>query len=286
MCKEHDVQERVFLVTGATSGIGLATASELARTGARVIAVGGRRTSVDKAEAAIRARAPEARLAMFSVELSDLDDVRRLAAEVLTRYDRLDVLLNVAGRALTGPDLSRDGVDPLFAANHLGPFLLTNLLLDRVRESGSGRVITVTSSRHRGIREVPWAYLEDRAGRPPADIYAVTKLLNVLFTAELARRVCGDGVVAIAADPGFVRTGLGRDATGLFRVFLRVAAPFQTAPEAAARHLVYLALAEEAKALNGRYLDQGKTVEPSPLAQDATAAARLWDLSAALTAGH
>lgn len=282
------MDERICLVTGATSGIGLATAARLAQCGVSVIAVGGSRTPREAAEATIRAHAPGARLEVLAVDLSDMTDVRRLADHVLTRYRRLDVLLNIAGRASAAPTSAVGEFDPILATNHLGPFLLTNLLLDLMKRSAPARIITVTSSMHRRVREIPWRDLQQgrSSRRTDMSMYTLSKLLNILFTSESSRRLRGDRVAAMAADPGFVRTRLDRDATGLFGLFLKVAGPFRSAPEAAALDLGRLALSADADEFNGRYVDQGKVVEPSRLAQDTASATRLWDLSAALTGIH
>src|SRR5262245_48784331 len=272
---------RTFVVTGASSGIGLAAAASLARSGEEVIAVGGQRSSIESAEATIRARAPSARLRTSTVDLADLADVRRLGADILARHDRIDGIVNAAGRASGGRPTTQ-GFELIFATNHLGPFLLTNILLDRLRASALARVVTLTSSFHRGVKNLPWEALERGVPPPGSDVYAETKVMNLLFTGELAKRLDQSGVIAIAFDPGFVRTNLGRDATGLFRLFLRLVRPFQADPETSGREAARLVMQGEA-GLNGALVVNGKQANPSQLARDEAAAARLWTLSAALT---
>jgi NAD(P)-dependent dehydrogenase (short-subunit alcohol dehydrogenase family) len=273
------VEAKTCLVTGATSGIGQATAARLAERGATVITVARDLARGEQAAAAIRARAPRARVEVLVADLSRLGQVRRLAAQVQDRYDRLDVLVNNAGVATFRPRLTPDGLGVTLATNHLGPFLLTNLLLDQLRRSAPARVVTVSSDRHTRQRSIPWDDLE-----PGHDCtYEASKLLNVLFTYELARRLAGTGVAANCLSPGFVRTELGREATGAFRVFLRLARPFQSSPEAGAATPVYLASSPAVAEVSGRYFEKCTQAESSALSRDPAAAERLWQLSTQLS---
>ena len=178
--------------------------------------------------------------------------------------------------SVTVPQLTPDGLGVTLATNHLGPFLLTNLLLDQLRHSAPARVITVASDQHTRQRSIPWEDLQ-----PGYDCtYKASKLLNILFTYELARRLAGTGVTANCLSPGFVRTNLGREATG---AFLRLARPFQTSSEAGAQTSVYLATSPAVAEVSGRYFEKCTPVEPSALSQDPAAAQRLWQLSTQLS---
>jgi retinol dehydrogenase 12 len=273
------VEGTTCLVTGATSGIGQATAARLAELGASVIAVARDRARGEQAAAEIRQRAPRARVEVLTADLSRLGQVRTLAAQVHDRHDRLDVLVNNAGVAKFRRELTPDGLGVTLATNHLGPFLLTNLLLDLLTKSAPARVVTVTSDRHTQQRSIPWDDLE-----PGHDCsYKASKLLNVLFTYELARRLAGTGVTANCLSPGFVRTGLGREATGPFRVFLRLTRPFQASPEAGAQTSVYLATSPQVAEVSGRYFEKCTQAESSALSRDPAAAERLWRLSTHLS---
>ena len=273
------VEGTTCLVTGATSGIGKATAVRLAELGATVITVARDRARGAQAANEIQHRAPRARVEVLTADLSRLGQVRRLAAQVRDRYDRLDVLVNNAGVAKSRRELTPDGLGGTLATNHLGPFLLTNLLLDQLKKSAPARVLAVSSDRHTQQRSIPWDDLE-----PGHDCsYEASKLLNILFTYQLARRLAGTGVTANCLSPGFVRTELGREATGAFRVFLRLARPFQTSPEAGAQTSVYLATSPQVAEVSGRYFEKCTQAESSALSQAPAPAQRLWQLSTQLS---
>ncbi len=263
------------LVTGATSGIGEAVATRLAATGARVVAVARDAARGADAAARIRSRVPAARIDPLTADLSVLARVRELAAQVRARYERLDVL--VLNAAVARPRLERtdDGFEVDFATNHLAPFLLTRSLRDLL----AGRIVVVSSSGHRHVKELDLDALPDGADFHHLRTYSATKLLNILFTAELSRRLGGSAVTANAADPGFARTGLGRDATGAFRLFLAAARPFQLSPDRAATTPVHLATSPAVAGVTGAYFEKCRPVEPSALARDRELAGRLWTLS-------
>jgi NAD(P)-dependent dehydrogenase (short-subunit alcohol dehydrogenase family) len=271
------------LITGATNGIGKATATRLAQMGAKILAVARARDRGEAAAADIRRHAPRAEVRVFVGDLSRLDDVRRLAAQVTERHGRLDALINNAGMVNFRGEITADGFDAAFATNHLGPFLLTNLLLPLLAGSSGGRVITVTSSGHRQVKAIPWADLPRGGGMTALQTYTTSKLLNVLFTHELARRLAGTRVSANCADPGFVRTELGRDATGPFRVFLRLTRPWQSSPATGAQTSVYLASAPEGAQVTAGYFSKSRQTKPSELSHNQEVAQRLWELSTKLS---
>ena len=241
--------EHVYVVTGATSGIGFATASALLPHG-RVVGV-----------ARSAARPLPDGVERLVGDVSDLSDVRRLAAEVRS-LGPITALVNNAGVAFGGEEL-------IFRTNHLGPFLLTSLLADRCE-----RVVFVSSSRHRQAGALDWAALA--AGRCG---YETSKLLNVMTVVELARR--HPELLANAADPGFVRSGLGRGATGAFRIMLLLTRPIQGTPERGARTSVHLATADVG---SGGYYANARAEPPAAIALDEAADARLWELSERLIA--
>lgn len=267
------------LVTGATSGIGKETALRLALLGATVVIVARDASRGAAAEAEITSRGRLAKVEVMTADLSSLAQVRRLAGDVLGRHGRLDVLVNNAGVISPRRQLTADGLETTFATNHLGPFLLTSLLRGLLERSAPARVVTVSSAAHKQVRAIPWDDLPRGAQSGQAQAYPVSKVLNILFTAELARRLAGTGVTANCLHPGFVRTSLGRDVTGVLGTVLPMILRFRPGPEAGARTSVYLASSPEVADVTGGYFVNCKPAEPSALAKDTQAAARLWALS-------
>jgi NAD(P)-dependent dehydrogenase (short-subunit alcohol dehydrogenase family) len=267
------------VMTGATRGIGRAAAIELARRGAELSLVG--RDAERVRETALQARAAGGGTVHEHVaDLARMDEVRRLAAVLLEIHPRIDVLANNAGAMFTSRHVTPDGFEQTFALNHLSPFLLTNLLLDRLTESGA-RVVTTASDAHMG-GELHLDDLQTEQGRfRPMRVYGTTKLCNVLFTRELQRRA--PGIAANCFHPGVIRTGFGKNDGLIARISLTIAGPFMRSPESGAGSLVWLALDPEAGELRGRYVEKQKPVAPSAQAQDDRLAAELWERSEELT---
>lgn len=274
---------KVCLVTGASGGIGKETARGLAHLGATVLLVARDRTRGETAAREIRQQAPAGTVELLVADLSSLADVRRLAARVLERQDRLDVLLNNAGVARFTRQTTADGLEATFATNYLGPFLLTNLLLDLLGRSAPARVVNVASDTHRRVRAIPWDDLQGARAYSGHAAYNLTKLLDILFTRQLAARLAGTAVTANCLHPGWpLRTALDREARGAFRLFSTLSKRFARSAEQGARTSIYLASSPEVATTSGRYFTDCRPAEPSTLARDATAADRLWRLSADL----
>lgn len=273
------------LVTGATGGIGLATAVALAGLGARVGVVGRDEKRTAAAVQAVLAVPGSGGADGFLADFSDQREVRALAAEVLAAHPRLDVLVNNAGGYWSDRHVSADGLEWTFAVNHLAPFLLTSLLEERLRESAPARIVTVASDAHRAGR-IEFDDLQAERGYAGMRAYAQSKLANILFTRELARRLSGSGVAAYSVHPGTVRTGFAReDASRLFRLVLRAGALLMKSPEQGAQTSVYAASSPELVGRTGEYLAKSRVAKPSARAQDDVAAARLWSVSEDLVAG-
>lgn len=263
---------RVCLITGATSGIGRAAALELGRLGATVVLTA---RSPERGEEVRRAiQEAGGRAEVIHADLSSLAEVRRAAEEFLRRFDRLDVLINNAGVYTDERTLSADGIELQLAVNHLAPFLLTNLLLPLLRRSAPSRVVTVSSEAHQGAR-MNWEDLTGERGYKGLRAYAQSKLANLLFTAELARRLEGSGVTANALHPGVVGTELLFGGYAL----LRLVRPFLRTPEKAARSIVHLAASPEVEGVSGRYYKDARPIRPSRQARDPGEARRLWEES-------
>jgi retinol dehydrogenase 12 len=276
------VPERVALVTGATAGIGLETAIGLARAGMRVI-VHGRDGA--RGEAARRAVAQHAGSEMVEAVVADfasLAQVRALAETVLSAHDRLDVLVNNAGLIAPRFRLSEDGYELTVAVNHLAPFLLTNLLLDRLRASAPSRVVTVASMAHRGARLdlKTWTGPQDWA---PLTAYGRSKLCNILFTRALAKRLEGSGVAATCLHPGIIGTKIGDRAGPVAGFGWRMIKPFLASVERGAATSIFLATVPDPTPFHGKYVIGRRPHQPDAPALDDTLAEALWAESARLT---
>lgn len=269
----------ICLVTGATSGIGEAIATRLAARGTHVLAVARNTTRGQAAVDRMRKRVPDACIDLLTADLAVMGQVRTLAEHVKATYERLDVLVLCAGVARPRRELTADGFEVDFAVNHLSPFLLTRLLSDQLRASAPARVVTVSSSAHQHVKELELDALVTGDHFHHLRTYSATKLLTLLFTGEVARRLAGSGVTANAADPGFVRTDLGRDATRAFGTFLKIVRPFQLSPEKGAATPVHLATSPDVIGTSGAYFTKCRPATPSALAQDQAIAHRLWVLS-------
>jgi NAD(P)-dependent dehydrogenase (short-subunit alcohol dehydrogenase family) len=275
------MQGQVCVVTGATSGIGKAAAAALARQGAEIIVVGRDPGRAEATAAAIQAGgAPPPKVEI--ADLARLDQVRALAGRLNQTLDRIDVLINNAGLVLNERQVTPDGYEHVFAVNHLAPFLLTNLLRPKLTASAPARVITVSSDAHTAARlDLDDPNLEH--GWSSWRSYSNSKLANILFTRELARRLDGTGVTANCLHPGVVRTGFGRDARPLMRVGITIAKPFMLSPERGADTMVYLASSPDVAAKTGGYYVKRQLREPSAAARDDGLARRLWEISERLT---
>ena len=278
-----DMKGRTVVVTGGNSGIGFETAVALASMGARVLVTA---RNADKGRAAVSAIAQrlggDGQVQLVVFDLADLASVRRGAAEILEQAPRLDVLVNNAGLVLTERAETVDGYEATFATNHLGPFLLTNLLLDRITGSAPARIVNVASTAHSAARRgMPFDDLQSKKQYRGMRVYGQSKLANILFTLELARRLEGRGVTANSLHPGTVRTGYGGDGDtrGFLAFGIKIASPFFLSPAKGARTSVYLASSPDVEGVSGQYFVKCKPKQPSRWAQDPEAAGRLWRVS-------
>ena len=273
---------KICLVTGANSGIGKATALGLAKLDATVVTVS---RDKDKGEAAlleIRTLSGNKNVDSIVADLSSQDSVRELAHDFQARYKRLHVLVNNAGVFLPKRVQTVDGLEATFATNHLGHFLLTNLLLDVMKASAPSRIINLTSTAHYGV-EMNFDDLQGEKKYSGYRAYSQSKLANVLFTYQLARLLTGTGVTANCLHPGVVRTGFGKDQFGLMSILVKIGSPFMMSPEKAARAAVYLATSAELEGVSGKHFSKGKLEKSSDESYDAASAERLWNVSSELT---
>ncbi|HEY1954825.1 MAG TPA: SDR family oxidoreductase [Polyangiaceae bacterium] len=280
MTETWTIENKHVLITGASRGIGKATALELARRGANLSLLVRNRELGEKVVEEIRALGKSGRVDLFVADLSSMKDVRRVAAEFLAKHDRLDVLLNNAGAINMDREKTVDGYERTFATNHLAYFLLTELLLDLLKKSAPSRIVNVASEAHRQGRidfDDPMFEKRSYAG---FSAYGTSKLANILFTRELAKRLEGTGVTANSLHPGVIASGFGRNNQGVFGFIMRnLAGPFLGSEESGARTSVYLASSPEVAGKTGLYWKSSREATPTSAARDDAAASKLWQLS-------
>ena len=276
--------ERIALVTGASAGIGLYTALGLARAGFRVVMAGRDAARLEGARRTVAERSGSTRVEPALADFASLAAVRGLAERVLAAHDRLDLLVNNAGLISPRFQLSADGYELTIAVNHLAPFLLTNLLLDRLRacarlDKSGARIVTVASQAHRGARLDP-AGLVGREDWSPLKAYGRSKLCNILFTRALARRLDGSGVAAACLHPGVVATAIGDRAGGIAGWGWRLVKPFLVSPETGAATSLFLATTPDPAPFHGAYVIGKRAAQPDPTALNDELGERLWAESA------
>lgn len=272
----------VVMVTGANSGIGKVTALELARMGATLVMVCRSRSKGEAARDEIVAQTGNDNVELILADFAALESVRRAAQEFRERHDRLDVLVNNAGLYLGERLLSQDGYEMTFAVNHLAPFLLTNLLLETLKASAPARVVTVSSAAHTG-GHIRFEDLNAERGFRGFKAYGDSKLANILFSNELARRLEGSGVTSNSLHPGAVATNFASGNGGLLGMVFGLLRPFFLSPEQGAQTSIYLASSPEVAGVTGKYFARCKPARTSSEAQDVAVQRRLWEVSAQMT---
>jgi NAD(P)-dependent dehydrogenase (short-subunit alcohol dehydrogenase family) len=266
----------VVVLTGATRGIGRAAAVELARQGAELVIVGREPARVNEVAAEATSAGGGAPVHEHVADLMLMSEVRALAEAIRADHAHVDVLANNAGALFAHRETTSEGFERTFALNHLAPFLLTNLLRDRL---AGGRVVTTASDAHEGGR-LDLDDLQSEQSYSAMRVYGTSKLCNILFTRELARRA--PELHANCFHPGVVRTGFGKNENGIWKVLTTLGGPFFRSPERGARSLVWLALSDQAADLTGEYVEDEKVSTPSAQAQDDALARGLWERSAEL----
>jgi NAD(P)-dependent dehydrogenase (short-subunit alcohol dehydrogenase family) len=273
------MQGKICLITGGTNGIGKSTAQQLARMGATVVIVGRNAQKTAQVVEEIRAASGNNTVDSLLADLSSQQDVRRLADEFKSKYAQLHVLLNNAGAVFMQRQLSVDGIEMTFALNHLAYFLLTTLLLDTIKASAAARIINVSSGAHSGGK-IEFDNLQGERDYG-ASAYGNSKLANILFTMELARRLEGTGVTVNALHPGFVSTGFGKNNSGFLMKVIRAVVPLiARSPEKGAETSIYLASSPSVAGTTGKYFYDSYMIRAAPQATDMVVAKKLWDVSA------
>ncbi len=276
--KDKSLGGKVCLVTGATSGIGAVTAEALARLGATVAIVGRSPKKSAATAEQIKEQTGNLRVDYLLADLSSLNEIRRVAKEFKTRYARLDVLVNNAGGLFVKRETTVDGIEMTFALNHLAYFLLSNLLLEVLKANTPARIVNVSSMAHSGAL-IDFANLQVWGWEG----YKRSKLANLLFTYELARRLEGTGVTVNALHPGLVASNFGMNNSGLFRLMKPLLNLFSISNEQGAQTSIYLASSPEVEGVTGKYFIKCKEVRSSETSYDTAAARRLWEVSASMT---
>ena len=266
----------LVVLTGATRGIGYAAALELAKRGAELALVGRDAQRLEAVAKAAQSTGGGGAVHQHVADMLLMSEVRRLADELRERYEHIDVLANNVGAMFASRKETAEGFERTFALNHLAPFLLTNLLRDRL--SGA-RVVTTASDAHRQGR-LDLADLQSERSYAAFRVYGTSKLCNILFTRELARR--SPELHANCFHPGAVRTGFGKNENGIWKLLTTIAGPFMRSPERGARSLLWLALSDEAAGLDGEYVDDEQVATPNESARDDGLARALWERSAEL----
>src|ERR1700693_1089629 len=273
---------KIVLITGGTGGIGKATAIGLARLGARVGITGRDLRRAEQAAVEIRTFSGNPAVDAFAADLSPQAEVRRLAADVRDAYPRLDVLINNVGGFWAHRHSTADGLERTFALNHLAPFLLTNLLLDRLKASAPARVVTVSSGAQ-SMGRIDFDDLQGAGNYSGQRAYSQSKLASIMFTNELARRLEGTGVTATAVHPGVVRTNFGaEDQAWFFAVIGGVVRPLLKTPAQGAQTSIFLASSPDVQGVTGQFFANRKAKAANKLANDTQMSARLWQVSANL----
>jgi len=286
---------KVVVITGATSGIGQVAAEKLAAMGARIVLVARDKARAEATLARLRDLGPATAHTVHYADLLHLSEMKRVAAEIAAAEPRIDVLINNAGALFAHRHLSQDGLEFTFALNHMSYFVLTHQLLDRLGASARARVVNTASDAHeaatldfddlQSAKAYRGNFLEWlRFGGPGFYVYARSKLCNILFTRELARRLAGTGVTANALHPGFVATRFGDQSGGLISFGIKIGKRFAISPEKGAETLIYLASSPEVAAASGGYYYKCALAATSKSAQDDALAHRLWAETAKLAA--
>lgn len=274
------MKDSVVMVTGATAGIGKASAQALAAQGAHIIVVSRNSQKCDETVAEIKATTGNANIEAMPADLSVQQEVRAVAQRFLDKYGRLDVLLNNAGAIYTTRTLSKDGIELTWALDHLNYFLLTNLLLDALKAAPAARVVNVSSGAHMvATKGINFDDVQGERSYSGFVAYGQAKLANIMFTYELARRLQGTRVTTNALHPGGVATNFGQNNAGLMATMWKFFGRFTLSPEQGAQTSIYLASSPEVNGVTGKYFDKCKAVRSSKASYGEAAQQRLWMLS-------
>ena len=273
------MKDKVVVVTGATSGIGEVAADRLAQKGARIVFVARDRERGEAARKHFRAIAGQSDHTVHYADLTKLADQKRVAKEIADSEPQIDVLINNAGAMFGSRQVTEDGLEKTFALNHMSYFTVTNILLDRLKATPGARIVSTASGAHVG-NKLNFDDLQSEKSYSPFAVYGRSKLMNILFTRELAKRLAGTGVTANCLHPGFVGTRFGDESGGLMSWVIKLGKNFALTPEQGAETIIYLASSDDVAGKSGGYYEKKQFTAPSRAAQSDADAKRLWDISA------
>jgi NAD(P)-dependent dehydrogenase (short-subunit alcohol dehydrogenase family) len=276
------MQGKTVVITGATSGIGEVAADRLAQKGARIVFVARDRERGQDTLKHLHAIAGHDNHAVHYADLSRISEMKRVAHAIADSEPQIDVLINNAGAMFTTRQTTEDGLEKTFALNHMNYFVVTNVLLDKLKATPGARIVSTASDAHSGAK-LDFDDLQSEKSYSGFSVYGESKLCNILFTRELARRLAGTGVTANCLHPGFVATRFGDASGGFMSLAIRLAKNFALSPEQGAQTIIYLASSPDVEGKSGGYYAKSKLATPSKAAQNDASAKRLWDVSAKIS---
>ena len=279
-----NLANKLCIVTGANSGIGKETVRAFARQGAYVVMVCRNEERAHKAKQELITDTGHNGLEVMLADLAIQHDVRELSQKITQKFDKVDVLVNNAGIIADDREETPEGIEKTLAINHLAPFLMTNLLLDHLKRAPDARVVNVSSEVHRmGANSFDIDDLQLKKNYSPTKAYGISKLCNIMFTHELAKRTEGSSITTYSLHPGVVRTQLAENASWMMKLFYWSGSPFMRSPKSGAETTIHLAAADDVKSQNGRYFRNKKESDPASIAYDDDLTEQLWEKSAKLT---
>ncbi|HYW96764.1 MAG TPA: SDR family oxidoreductase [Bacteroidales bacterium] len=276
------MKDKTVVISGTTSGIGKFTALKLAGQGARLVMLARNMTRAQSTVEEIKKKTGNNNIDLYIVDLSAMDEIREIAKKISAKYPVIDSLINCAGMIFPERYENADGIELTFALNHLGYFLLTNMLLPNLKAAPSARIINVASEAQRAGK-IHFDDLNLTRSYSSFKAYSQSKLANIMFTYELARRLEGSRVTANAVHPGTVKTGFGRDFDGMWRILFAFFKPFMRSVEKGAETVIWLATSPEVEGITGKYFTDKKQIRSKEISYDRKAAERLWEMSEKMT---
>ncbi len=281
----ENTMQKNALITGATNGIGLITAIEIAKAGYKTVVTGRDIAKTKQVVEMIKKNSGNNDIQYMIADLSIISNCKKVAEDYQSRFTRLDLLVNNAGAIFPELKLTEDGLENTFALNHFSYFIITGLLLDLLKMSEKSRIVNVSSGAHKAS-DIHFENIRGEIDYKSFSVYGQTKLANILFTYELAKKLEGTNVTVNCLHPGVVRTGFGANYKGLIKAFMKLFSPFLITPENGAKTTIFLALDKTLDGVSGKYFFKKKAVKSSPASYNETTAKKLWDISQEITGIH